>query len=1233
MYSSPITLPSFLLRQSYKNVPLYRAIRALIGIVICSVTLFAQEDWGDAPDSYHTLQASNGARHTISNLYLGKRVDNDVNGQPTPLSDGDNYDGPASDDDGVTFLNPLVAGSTVSLKLEVTGSGGVINAWCDFANDGSWLQVSDQIFNNVTVVNGSNTLSFTVPPNIANGSTVSVRFRLSTASNLNFDGAAINGEVEDYSVELQSVHSNSGTIRIVEIMAGLNGDSKAQFIELELATSAPLNWANGNARIEFYDRAGKKTGRYFFPSNAPTTTSKVLLATQAFQAATGLTPDFIIPVEIIPIAGKMAFKTATQSSVVSYGGNEYTGMTDSFGVPAVAQLPILNKQSIAIRSEIPIGEQRNIDYTIGEASPTNASGAMVSLSNDSLAVQGGRIFNNETFLGNGRTCASCHVPGEQQFGIDAQKIASLATNDPLFISELHLRELTLSNASMPSDLRGIISDGTHSVTVLSGTENKYFVYGAAALPGTITDSQGNSGLVITNPVATALVGPTASNGSLRGLEDPLFLHSSEALFLENIDGFTAKEVLRSSPHLLNVKHTAPYGLSGDFPDLKSFSKNALIQHMTRSLNRISGRDFREMTDDEAAALESFQQTITNIPSQDFNIDRFLSTEKQLQGKDLFFGNEMNCAKCHNGPTLAHSDGSIAGSIAGVSENFNIGTANISEFRALHPTLPTEPAGDPNGVSTRLFNTPSLIGLKLTAPYFHNSSAKTLSEAVTFYNSTTFNQSPASAQIGGITGFADPLNAEKLTAFLEALTEIPVSFTKEKNFSAVTIGQGTNIQTISLTNTSNNFIELQSIRFTGESQSEFALVTSFTPQTLAAGETKNFDIVFNPLFAGLKSARFEITGNDTTSRLGIFEFGTLLNAQAFSTLLPTVPAIVDFGGRNQNITNPRIFVSITNPSATEFLRVRNVALSGANVSSFSLSNTLNDMFIPPLGFVNTRVTYSTAQLGVHTATLIVSPEHQTNQTVVIPLIGRTGLPVTSLSLSTIPSSVIDNYVNVRLEAIANDGSTAYGFNNSVTFSSGVSVVAKDTGGADVTLTNGVWENGIAFRAAGTGLSLQAVSGAPAALSVSSNPFNVTARPMSAWLAENFSLSEINNSAISGLAADADGDGFNTYAEYIFNLNPKAKNGNAIQSSNVLANNGSATEMRMLFLRRNDIGNVGLQYEKSIDLSNWNAAVPSSTQAINSNILFYDQVSVSFGVTSAEKKAFFRLRLDPPVGDLR
>ncbi|MEE8526307.1 MAG: GEVED domain-containing protein, partial [Thermoanaerobaculia bacterium] len=155
-------------------------------------------DYGDAPDpSYPTLQASDGARHTLgSGLFLGSGIDADADGQPNADASGDDADG-NDDEDGVSHINPLGPGQSASVEI-VASAVGVLDAWVDFDGDGTW-SAAERIFTAQVLTAGTNTLSFTVPADAVLGTTFA-RYRLSSTGMADPTGLAPDGEVEDYEI-------------------------------------------------------------------------------------------------------------------------------------------------------------------------------------------------------------------------------------------------------------------------------------------------------------------------------------------------------------------------------------------------------------------------------------------------------------------------------------------------------------------------------------------------------------------------------------------------------------------------------------------------------------------------------------------------------------------------------------------------------------------------------------------------------------------------------------------------------------------------------------------------------------------------------------------------------------------------------------------------------------------------------------------------------------------------
>ncbi len=172
-------------------------------------------DFGDAPEDgvsflYPTL-LPNGARHVIAGPWLGPlddAPDAEPNGQPDVQALGDDYDldplnsGPNYDDEDGVLIGTLTAGLAGSITVEVRGGGGLLDAWIDFDQSGSWA-ASEHLFGGVSLplADGVHVLPISVPAGAVAGTTYA-RFRISTQGGLEPGGLANDGEVEDYMVSI-----------------------------------------------------------------------------------------------------------------------------------------------------------------------------------------------------------------------------------------------------------------------------------------------------------------------------------------------------------------------------------------------------------------------------------------------------------------------------------------------------------------------------------------------------------------------------------------------------------------------------------------------------------------------------------------------------------------------------------------------------------------------------------------------------------------------------------------------------------------------------------------------------------------------------------------------------------------------------------------------------------------------------------------------------------------------
>jgi hypothetical protein len=233
------------------------------------------------------------------------------------------------------------------------------------------------------------------------------------------------------------------------------------------------------------------------------------------------------------------------------------------------------------------------------------------------------------------------------------------------------------------------------------------------------------------------------------LERPALLRTF-GLILENVDGFDDldnKFVLRASPHMwslstsINSGRTEPpldaLGWSGDgAPNdgtLRDFLTGAVTQHYPLDLSRSDGVSFTLPNNAQLNRVEAFLRALGR--TNELDID-FISVNdnRASDGRILFM--ENRCNGCH------HNAGANVSS--GVNRNFNTGVALQTPLPGLIP----EDGGfgqAPNGFGSfgdGTFNVPPLIEAADTGPFFHNNIARTIEEAINFYNSPEFAGSPA-----------------------------------------------------------------------------------------------------------------------------------------------------------------------------------------------------------------------------------------------------------------------------------------------------------------------------------------------------------------------------------------------------------------------------------------------------------------------------------------------------------
>jgi len=148
-----------------------------------------------------TRLEDDGARHKINaEVYLGEKLDDEHDGQPSEEAAGDDFRpwSVRDDEDGVWFPTTLIPGRQAIIIADASVEA-YLHGWIDYDKSGDWKASSDQLFDpSLLLQEGFNWIAVDVPEDAWAPETSYARFRFSTQPSLSYAGASIDGEVEDY---------------------------------------------------------------------------------------------------------------------------------------------------------------------------------------------------------------------------------------------------------------------------------------------------------------------------------------------------------------------------------------------------------------------------------------------------------------------------------------------------------------------------------------------------------------------------------------------------------------------------------------------------------------------------------------------------------------------------------------------------------------------------------------------------------------------------------------------------------------------------------------------------------------------------------------------------------------------------------------------------------------------------------------------------------------------------
>lgn len=134
----------------------------------------------------------------------------------------------------------------------------------------------------------------------------------------------------------------------------------------------------------------------------------------------------------------------------------------------------------------------------------------------------------------------------------------------------------------------------------------------------------------------------------------------------------------------------------------------------------------------------------------------------------------------------------------------------------------------------------------------------------------------------------------------------------------------------------------------------------------------------------------------------------------------------------------------------------------------------------------------------------------------------------------------------------------------------------------------------------------------------------ATPEQAWKSLRFTAAELLNPAISGDAADADGDGLATLLEYEFNSDPRWPNSApSITANTVVVGNSRYIDLN--FPHNRNATDVAVSYEGSSDFATW---TPTPGQLIASSVTDFETDQWRVRIAAPTAPYFVRIRISKP-----
>lgn len=236
--------------------------------------------------------------------------------------------------------------------------------------------------------------------------------------------------------------------------------------------------------------------------------------------------------------------------------------------------------------------------------------------------------------------------------------------------------------------------------------------------------------------------------------------------LKRTIGYNGRMHRFNAPTIFNVANNYRLGWRGNFTSLEAQNEQVLLDENLMAvdwktlLSRLQGSEVYRMLfekaygrradrDDVLNALATFQRSLVTPAPFDRYLrgDRTAISEEEKKGYQLF--KDYGCASCHQGSNVG---GNMFQKFGIFAEPLPMGVAvNDGDLGRWTITGADRDIG--------VFRVPSLRNVEVTAPYFHDGRAETLSEAVMIMGRSQLGRELPPADVASIVAFLRTLTGE------------------------------------------------------------------------------------------------------------------------------------------------------------------------------------------------------------------------------------------------------------------------------------------------------------------------------------------------------------------------------------------------------------------------------------------------------------------------------------------